>query len=87
MIISRSKFLMAAVATVAIAMASPALVQAKTTPGAPVAGQVPINVIASLDFFSQPRLSPDGTKIALALGAGDQFAYGILISKIRQRSR
>lgn len=78
MIISRSKFLMAAVAMAAVAMAAPALAQTKTTPGAPVAGQVPINVIASLDFFSQPRLSPDGTKIALALGAGDQFAYGII---------
>jgi dipeptidyl aminopeptidase/acylaminoacyl peptidase len=44
----------------------------------PIAGKVGMDVLASLAFMQDPRMSPDGSKVAVALGAGNSLTYGIV---------
>lgn len=43
-----------------------------------IEGKVSMDVLASLSFMQDPVMSPDGTKIAVALGAGNSRTYGIV---------
>ncbi|MBA3940931.1 MAG: hypothetical protein C0520_06950 [Sphingopyxis sp.] len=51
---------------------------AKTTPGQPVAQKVGLDVLAALPLMSNLRMSPDGNKVAMTLGAGNEFGYALL---------
>jgi dienelactone hydrolase len=44
----------------------------------PVEGKVSMDVLAALSFMQDPAMSPDGTKVAVALGAGNSRTYGII---------
>jgi dipeptidyl aminopeptidase/acylaminoacyl peptidase len=41
-------------------------------------GKVDMDVLAALSFMQDPEMSPDGTKIAVALGAANSRTYGII---------
>lgn len=43
-----------------------------------IEGRVSMDVLASLPFMQDPAMSPDGNKIAVALGAGNSRTYGII---------
>jgi dipeptidyl aminopeptidase/acylaminoacyl peptidase len=43
-----------------------------------IAGKVDINVLADLPFMQDPVMSPDGTKVAVAIGRGNALTYGIV---------
>lgn len=58
------------------AMSAPAFAQAPVIK--PVPGKVDMNVMASLPFMQSPRMSPDGTKVAAAFGAGDSLTYAYI---------
>lgn len=60
------------------AAALPAEVAAQTTPGKPVAEKVSLDTLASLPLMSDLQMSPGGTKIAMTLGAGNEFGYAVL---------
>ena len=60
------------------AAALPAGVVAQTTPGKPVAEKVSLDTLASLPLMSDLQMSPGGTKIAMTLGAGNEFGYAVL---------
>ncbi len=62
-----------AMAIVAAAGLSPVGAQAK-----PIEGKVPMDVLANLPFMQDPAMSPDGSKVAVALGAGNSLTYGIV---------
>src|SRR3546814_7424053 len=51
---------------------------AQTTPGKPVAEKVSLDTLASLPLMSDLQMSPGGTKIAMTLGAGNEFGYAVL---------
>lgn len=62
----------------ALALASgPALGQ-PTTPGQPIAAKLPLATLAELPSMSDPVMSPDGTKVAVTLGSGNDFTYAIV---------
>ena len=63
-------------AALAMTLAAPALAQ--TTPGAPVQTKVPLATLAQLPAMQNIVLSPDGTKAAITLGNGNDFAYAII---------
>ncbi len=67
---------MFAAALLASAIGMPAV--AADTPGKPVAEKVGLDVLASLPLMSDLQMSPGGTKIAMTLGAGNEFGYAIL---------
>ncbi|HUQ13945.1 MAG TPA: alpha/beta fold hydrolase [Novosphingobium sp.] len=69
-------FAFASLAALAVASVSPAA--AKTTPGEPVTQRVGLDVLAELPAMSDLVLSPDGTKAALTLGGGNDFAYAVI---------
>ncbi|HEX4847736.1 MAG TPA: alpha/beta fold hydrolase [Novosphingobium sp.] len=74
---SKTRFLRSAVAAaLALTLAAPAVSQ--TTPGKPVATKVPLNVMAELPAMDDIAISPDGTKAAITLGSGNDFAYAII---------
>ncbi len=43
-----------------------------------IQGKVDISVLADLAFMQDPEMSPDGTKIAVAIGGGNSLTYGII---------
>src|SRR3546814_9715164 len=51
---------------------------AQTTPGKPAPEKIGLHTLASLPLMSELVLSPDGTKIAMTLGVGNEFGYAIL---------
>lgn len=51
---------------------------AQQTPGKSAPQKVSLDVLASLPLMTDLVLSPDGTKIAMTLGAGNEFGYAIL---------
>src|SRR3546814_772113 len=65
-------------ALLVLAAALPAEVAAQTTPGKPVAEKVSLDTLASLPLMSDLQMSPGGTKIAMTLGAGNEFGYAVL---------
>ena len=65
-------------ALLASAAALPAAVAAQDTPGKPVAEKVNLDTLASLPLMSDLQMSPGGTKIAMTLGAGNEFGYAVL---------
>ena len=67
-----------AAALLASAMVLPGVGSAQTTRGKPVAEKVKLDVLAALPLMSDLELSPGGTKIAMTLGAGNDFGYAIL---------
>lgn len=69
---------MFAAALLASAMLLPCAGAAQTTRGKPVAEKVELDVLAALPLMSDLELSPGGTKIAMTLGAGNDFGYAIL---------
>lgn len=62
----------------ALAVASASTAAAQTTPGAPVTQRVGLDVLAELPAMSGLVISPDGTKAALTLGGGNDFAYAVI---------
>lgn len=72
----KTSLLAGSLAALGLALATPALAQ--TTPGEPVATKVPLSTLAELPAMSTLRLSPDGTKAAVTLGGGNDYAYAIL---------
>jgi dipeptidyl aminopeptidase/acylaminoacyl peptidase len=78
MLFSRSKFLMAAVATVAVALSAPVVAQ-PAAPAAPaVKERVPTWVFGKRPFMESPRISPDGSKIAVQLARDGKEFLGII---------
>ncbi|WP_077147831.1 S9 family peptidase [Sphingopyxis sp. KK2] len=69
---------MFAAALLASAMGLPVVGMAQDTPGKPVPEKVSLDVLASLPLMSDLQMSPGGTKIAMTLGAGNEFGYAIL---------
>lgn len=68
--------LFATVASTGVAAtADTALAQEKSKA---IEGKVDIDVLASLSFMQDPAMSPDGSKVAVALGAGNARTYGII---------
>lgn len=72
----KTSLLAGSLAALGLALAAPALAQ--TTPGEPVTTKVPLSTLAELPAMSTLRLSPDGTKAAVTLGGGNDYAYAIL---------
>lgn len=64
-----------ALATGWVASAAPASAQEESKP---IEGKVSMDVLASLSFMEDPAMSPDGSKVAVALGAGNSRTYGII---------
>lgn len=67
-----------AAALLATAIVLPGAGNAQTTRGKPVVEKVKLDVLAALPLMSDLELSPGGTKIAMTLGAGNDFGYAIL---------
>ena len=72
----KTSLLAGSLAALGLALTTPALAQ--TTPGEPVATKVPLSTLAELPAMSSLRISPDGTKAAVTLGGGNDYAYAIL---------
>lgn len=72
----KTSLLAGSLAALSLALTTPALAQ--TTPGEPVATKVPLSTLAELPAMSSLRISPDGTKAAVTLGGGNDYAYAIL---------
>ncbi|SBV33606.1 conserved exported protein of unknown function [uncultured Sphingopyxis sp.] len=66
------------VAALLVSAALPGGVAAQVTPGKPVAEKVGLDTLASLPLMSDLQMSPGGTKIAMTLGAGNEFGYAVL---------
>lgn len=62
----------------ALALSSLVAVNAQDTPGAPIATKVPLATLAELPALQNFVLSPDGTRAAVTLGSGNDFAYAIV---------
>jgi dipeptidyl aminopeptidase/acylaminoacyl peptidase len=62
-----------ALALAALSFSVGAVAQSKS-----IEGKVSMDVLTSLPFMQDPEMSPDGTKVAVALGAGNSLTYGIV---------
>jgi dienelactone hydrolase len=62
----------------ALVLTAAAPAPAQTTPGQPVTAKVALTTLAELPAMGDIRLSSDGSKAAVTLGGGNDFAYAII---------